>query len=120
MGTYNKHSNPPYRVNVNIDGQVVTLESEPVLEDKSPIDSSVPESGTGWKYQFNKRLSLALGTHHIIIALPADDVLVEREIALRAGVNSIIISPVYKRTSLRPFKGQNFKAGVRTVEVAVE
>jgi hypothetical protein len=119
-GAYNKYSNPPYRLNVNIDGQPMALESEPVLEDKSPIDSSIPESGTGWKYQFSKRIALAPGKHSLTIALPEDDVIVEREIVLRAGVNLITISPVYNKRMLRPYKGQSFTAGVQTVEVTVD
>jgi hypothetical protein len=118
-GTYNRHKNPPYRVNVNIDGQILVLESEPVLEEKSPIDASIPESGTGWKYQFSKRIALAPGKHKLIIALPIDDVIVEREVELRAGINSITLMPIYKKRTLRPYKGQNFTAGVKTVEMTV-
>lgn len=117
FGTYNKHSNPPYRVNVKIDGQAMVLESEPVLEAKSPIDASIPESGTGWKYQFSKRIALAPGKHILTIALPIDDVIVEREIELRSGINAITVAPVYSRRSLRPYKGQNFTAGVKALEI---
>ena len=76
--TYGKHSDPPYRVHLNIDGQTAVLEAEPVLEDKSPVDSNVPESGIGWKYRFNKRIALAPGKHKLTIALPIDDVIVEK------------------------------------------
>jgi len=114
-----KHTDPPYRVHLNIDGQPSILEAEPVLEDKSPIDSNVPESGTGWKYQFNKRLTLAPGKHKLTIALPLDDVIVEREVELNTGVNTITVTPVYNKRMLRPYKGQNFTAGVNTVEISV-
>lgn len=117
LGAYNKHSNPPYRVNVRIDGQSMVLESEPVLEAKSPIDASIPESGTGWKYQFSKRIALAPGKHNLTVALPIDDVIVEREVELRSGINSITVVPVYNKRSLRPYKGQNFTAGVKTLEI---
>lgn len=119
MGTYGKHTAPPYRVTLNIDGQTAVLEAEPILEDKSPIDSNVPESGTGWKYQFSKRIALTPGKHKLTIALPIDDVIVDREIELYSGINTVAVKPVYKKTSLRPYKGQNFKAGVRTLEVTV-
>ena len=119
MGTYGKHTVPPYRVHLNICGQVTVLEAEPILEDIGPVDSKVPESGTGWKYQFSKRIALAPGKHRVTIALPIDDVIVEREIELRPGINKITVTPVYKRKTLRPYKGENFTAGVKTVEVSV-
>ena len=117
---YGKRSDPPYRVHLNIDGQTAVLEAEPVLEDKSPVDSSVPESGTGWKYQFSKRIALAPGKHKLTIALPVDDVIVEREVELRSGINSITLMPIYNKRNLRPYKGQNFTAGVKTLEVIVK
>jgi len=116
---YGKHSDPPYRVYLNIDGQTAILEAEPFLEDKSPIDSSVPESGTGWKYQFSKRISLAPGKHRLTLALPIDDVIIEREVELRSGTNSITVIPIYSKRNLRPYKGENFTAGVRTLEITV-
>ena len=117
---YNKHTNPPYTVQLNIDGQATVLESEPVLEDISPIDSNVPESGKGWKYRFNTRIALEPGKHTLTIALPVDDVLVEQEMVLRDGVNTINLKPVYKKRLLRPYKGENFTAGVKSVEVLLD
>ncbi len=117
LESYNKHSNPPYRVYVNIDGQTAILEAEPVLEDKSPIDSNNPESGIGWKYQFNKRVALSPGKHNVTIALPVDDVILEREIDLHTGFNSINLMPVYNERSLRPYKGQSFTAGVKALDL---
>lgn len=114
-----KHSKPPYRVHVTIDGQTAILEAEPVLEDVSSADSSAPESGTGWKYKFSKRIALAPGKHELTIAIPVDDVIVKQEITLRAGVNTVTVIPVYKKKMLRPYKGQNFTAGVKTLKVMV-
>jgi hypothetical protein len=119
MGAYGKHTAPPYRMHLNIDGQTTVLEAAPVLEDKDPVDSKMSESGTGWKYQFSKRIALAPGKHRLTIALPIDDVIVEREIEVRPGINKITVTPVYKRKMLRPYKGENFSAGVKTVEVTV-
>lgn len=119
MEIYNKHSNPPYRVHVNIDGQVSILEAEPVLEDKSPADVNSPESGTGWKYQFSKRIALAPGKHKLTIVLPVEDVIVEREIDLRVGTNTVTVTPVYNKRSFRPYKRQNFTAGVKTLGITV-
>jgi len=117
---YNKHTDPPYRLHLNIDGQTTVLEAEPVLEDKSPIDASVPESGIGWKYNFNKRITLAPGKHKMTIALPVNDVIVAQEIVLREGKNTVILKPVYKKKTLRPYKGENFVAGVKTIEAQID
>lgn len=116
---YVKHSNPPYRVHLKIDGQTTILESEPVLEEKAPITSKIPESGTGWKYTFSKQTTLAPGKHTLTIALPIDEIQVKGEIELIAGMNMISLNPVYNRKLLRPFKGQNFSAGVKSVELTV-
>lgn len=116
---YYKHSNPPLRIYLNIDGQTTILDAEPVFEDRSPINPDAPESGTGWRYQFNKRIVLAPGKHKLTIAIPVDDVLVERDIELHAGANTISMSPVYKKRSSRPYKNKHFSAGVKTLEVFV-
>ncbi len=116
---YVKHSNPPYRTYVTIDGQATVLEAEPSLEKISPIDTNSPESGTGWEYVFSKRIALAPGKHKITVAIPMDDVIVEQEIALRAGINTVNVIPVYKKRMLRPYKGHNFTAGVKTLKVMV-
>ncbi len=120
MGMYVKHTAPPYRLHLNVDGQTVAFEAEPVLEDKSPIDPNVPDSGIGWKYQFSKRIALTPGKHNLTIALPVDDVIVKREIELLAGLNTVELLPVYGKRSLRPYNGQNFTAGVKTLEVTVQ
>lgn len=114
-----KHSDPPYRVHVTIDGQTTIIEAEPVMEQVSSADSNVPESGTGWKYKFSKRIALAPGKHELTIAIPVDDVIVKQEITLRAGVNTVTVIPIYKKKMLRPYKGQNFTAGVKTLKVMV-
>lgn len=119
MWIYNKHTDPPYRVYLNIDGQSTVLEAEPVLEDKSPIDSSVPESGIGWKYDFSKRITLAPGKRTLTVALPVNDIIVEQEIVLREGTNTISLKPVYKKSLLRPYKGETFTEGVKTLGVTV-
>jgi hypothetical protein len=120
MGKYGKHTTPPYHVILNVCGQTTVLEVEPILEDKSPVDSKVPESGIGWKYQFNKRIALAPGKHTLTIALPIDDVVVEREIELRSGTNSVSVQPIYSRRNLRPYKGENFTAGVKSLDIIVK
>lgn len=120
MWITNKHSDPSYRMHLNICGQTTILDAEPVLEVKEPVDSNVSESGTGWKYHFSKRIALTPGKHKLTIVLPIDDVIVEREIDLSAGVNTITVTPVYSRRNLRPFKGENFTAGVKSLDLIVK
>lgn len=116
---YYKHSDPPLRVYLNIDGQTTILDAEPVLEDRSPIKPDAPESGTGWRYQFDKRVVIAPGKHKLTIAIPVDDVMVERDIELHAGANTITMTPVYQKRSSRPYRNKHFSAGIKTVEVLV-
>jgi hypothetical protein len=118
-GTYYKHSNPPYLFYLNIDGQTIVLTDEPVLEDSSPVRHDLPESGIGWRYRFSKRLALSPGKHAIKIALPIDDVMLERNLDLRAGLNAITVTPVYNRDSLGPYRGQTFTAGVKALDLTI-
>lgn len=121
FGIYYKHSDPPFRVYINIDGQTTILDAEPVLEDKLSVGPNTPESGTGWRYQFNKRITIAPGKHKLTISIPVDDVIEERDIELHAGANTITLVPIYKkRSSQRPYKTQNFSAGVKTLEVTIK
>ncbi|MHC1696640.1 MAG: hypothetical protein AB9919_00955 [Geobacteraceae bacterium] len=114
-----KHGNPPYRVQVTLDGNTTTLYAEPKWDTGGPLPANVAERGAGWKYQFSTRFAVAPGSHKLSIALPLDQVLVERTIEVRAGENAIIVHPVYKKKLLRPYKGHNFSAGVDTLEVCV-
>jgi len=116
---YAKHSDPPFRVYLNIDGQTTILDTEPVLEKQAPAGSNTSESGTGWRYQFNKRIAIAPGKHKLTIMIPVDNVTVERDIELHAGVNTITLIPIYKKISSRPHRRQHFSGGVRTLEIKI-
>lgn len=117
--TYAKHSDPPFRVYLNIDGQTTVLESEPVLED-NPKNHDIPESGTGWRYDFDKRIVISPGKHKLTIEIPVDNVIVELEIELHAGANTLTITPVYKdKSPRRPSKYQHFSAGLKNLKVLI-
>ena len=121
FGIYYKHSDPPFRVYLNIDGQTAILDTEPVLEDNLSVDPNTPESGTGWRYQFNKRITLAPGKHKLTISIPVDDLIEEHDIELHAGANTLTLVPVYKkRSSQRPHPTQHFSAGVKTLQVIIK
>lgn len=116
---HNKHTVPPYRVYLNIDGQTAVLETDPVFEDKPSNIENDPQRGAGWKYHFVKTIALAPGKHKIRIGLPVHGVTVEQEIVLSEGRNRITASPVYKKKILRPYRGQHFSAGVETLDLRI-
>ena len=119
LGSYRKHENPPYRAHLSIDGQTMVLNAEPTLEDKKPSAPRSPESGTGWKYHFTRNIALAPGKRQLTVFLPIDAVTLTREIELRPGFNKVHLTPVYKTRMLRPYRGQHFSAGVKSVDIAV-
>jgi len=54
IGSYAKHTDPPYTTVLNIDGQTIVMSDEPVLEDLTGDARNNPEAGTGWKYNLKK------------------------------------------------------------------
>jgi len=114
-----KHRNPPFRVHVTLDGKTTILNAEPKWDDVGALLANVAESGAGWKYQFSTRFAVTPGRHKLSIALPVEQVVVERTIEVRAGENTIIVHPVYQKKLLRPYKGHHFSAGVETLDVRV-
>jgi len=117
INTYIKHSDPPYTVTINIDGQSVELTNEPVLEDLPGDFMKNPEAGTGWKYTFNKKLLLEPGKHHITIAVPLSDVAVEKDVTLNAGTNLLQLVPVYNASVSRYPNHSRFNHGLNRVEL---
>lgn len=115
--TYVKHSDPAYTAIVNIDGQPVELTDEPVLEDLPGDFKKNPEAGTGWKYNFKKELLLEPGKHHVTIAVPLSDVVTEKDVTLNAGVNLMLLSPVYNASVSRYPNYPRFSHGLRMVTV---
>ena len=112
---YIKHTDPPYTALLNIDGQTVVLSDEPVLEDL-PGDFKVnPEVGTGWKYNFKKTLELQPGKHRVSIAVPLSNVIVEKEIDLKEGENTLKITPAYMASVIRYRDSPRFSHGLRGV-----
>lgn len=114
-----KHRNPPYRVHVTLDGITTILNAEPKWDAVGPLAANDSERGAGWKYQFNARFAATPGKHKLSIALPVEQVIVERTIEVRAGENTVIVHPVYQKKMLRPHKGDNFTAGVETLDIRV-
>lgn len=117
INTYFKHSDPPYTVTINIDGQSVMLTAEPVLEDLPGDFMKNPEAGTGWKYNFRKELLLEPGKHHLTIAVPLADVITEKDVTLNAGANLMQLIPVYNASVSRYPNYPRFSHGLRRVAV---
>lgn len=115
--TYYKYENPPYTITVNIDGQAIVLTAEPVLEKLAGDFKENPEVGTGWKYTFNKSLVLRPGKHHLMVAVPLEDVIIERDIDLKAGENSLILTPVYNSSVSRYPQYPRFYKGLKSIAV---
>lgn len=115
--TYIKHSDPAYTVTVNIDGQLTEITNEPVLEDLPGDFKKNPEVGTGWKYNFKKDLLLEPGKHHITIAVPLSDVIVEKDITLSAGTNKLKVIPIYNASAVRNQEHPRFNHGLNKVEL---
>jgi hypothetical protein len=115
VNTYFKHGDPPYTVTINIDGQPVVLTNEPVLEDLPGDFMKNPEAGTGWKYNFRKELLLEPGKHHVTIAVPLSDVILEKDVILIAGKNQLQLNPVYNTSISRYPNHPRFSHGLRRV-----
>lgn len=117
INTYYKHTDPPYTAILNIDGQTAVLSDDPVLEDLPGDFKNNPEVGTGWRYNFKKTLQLQPGKHHVSIAVPLSDVIIEKDIDLKEGDNILNISPIYNAPVTRYPKFPRFSKDIRGLSV---
>jgi len=83
-----------------------------------------PEAGDGVLYHFNKILRLKAGIHRVVVAIPADEIAVAKEITLAEGnVNNIDIKPLYNKTPgmrrSRSFNTTSFMQGLRGVSLTL-
>ena len=117
INTYTKNENPPYTVTINIDGQATVVAAEPVLEDLPGSFRDNPEAGTGWKYIFKSTLVLQPGKHHLTIAVPIPDVIIEKDIDLKAGENTLTLSPVYNSSASKYSRHPRFSQGLKSIAV---
>lgn len=116
------HGTPDYKLLLNIDGQVVTLQGNLQIENSEPMKQVDPEVGDGIRYRFSKNLRLKAGLHKVVVALPEDEIAVAREITLSEGDRySLVVEPIY---STKPGKRQpgtysttNFREGIRSLRV---
>ena len=96
------HGTPDYTLLLNIDGQAVVLRA------------SIREETDGVTYRFSKQLRLKAGSHAVVVALPADVIAVEKEIALVEGsANSLIMEPIYGAVTEKKRPSSNKSTGFR-------
>ena len=117
----NAHGAPDYKLLVNIDGQ--STEIAGILQVENIARGlRDPEAGEGIRYDFRKDVRLKAGTHRIIVALPEDEVAVERELTLKDGsVNELVLEPVYgfakPRRLSTGYTQTGFRAGINMLKV---
>lgn len=90
------HGTKNYRLLLNIDGQALFLAGNPSEENRELGKLQDPEAGSGIRYRFDGNFRVQPGRHRIVLALPEDDVAVERDIALEEGsANTLVLVPIY-------------------------
>lgn len=91
------HGTPDYKLLLNVDGQAIQLQGSLIEENNEPHGLRDPEAGEGIRYRFSGNLRMKAGTHKVVIAIPADNIAVEREITLPEGSrNSLVLEPMYR------------------------
>lgn len=115
-----RHGTKDYRLLINIDGQVESLEGR--LRDESHLQAKRCESGDGTRYIFRKRVRLKEGRHQVAVALPADGVVAHKEIVLAdAREHTLIIEPVYGKSRKKGgyWGERNFQQGITGLRIKV-
>lgn len=119
------HGTAAYKLLLNIDGQMTQIQGTLKAEDIEPMGRRDPEAGEGIRYQFSKIVRLKAGTHKIVIAIPADEIAVVREITLAAGSSSnLVLEPVYGAATGKQRPGYygvtSFQQGVKGLRVILD
>ncbi|ABB33715.1 putative lipoprotein [Geobacter metallireducens RCH3] len=118
------HGTPEYKLLLNIGGQTAELSGDPRPERSEPLGLRDPEAGEGMRYRFTQTLYVKAGTHHMVVALPADNVATEREIILPEGSSTtIVLEPGYGTASPRrrpsSYTVTDFREGIRALRVVL-
>jgi hypothetical protein len=102
------HGTPDFKLLLNIDGQAVLLRGSLQRENSEPRKLADPEAGDGIRYRFSKSLRLKAGIHRMVVVIPDDGIVVEKNITLSEGSsNDLVLEPIYKTTPgmRRPWAG---------------
>jgi hypothetical protein len=90
------HGTKDFMLLLNIDGQATTLNGRMSEEKSEAQQMGDPEEGEGIRYQFAKKIRVKAGAHRVIVALPAYDLVAEREVVFSEGENnSLTVEPIY-------------------------
>lgn len=118
------HGKPGYPFVLNIDGQAAVWKVDghedvkPAYDDQGNT-STDPEARKGIKYTLEKKLRLREGAHKVYLALPGDDYIVEAELALRSGEETVLeFKPIYRYKKI-PTRIPTFLEGIHAYEVYV-
>lgn len=115
------HGTSDYKLLLNVDGQAVQLQGSLQLENGESNGFRDAEAGEGTRYRFNKKLRLKSGTHRVVLAIPADDLAIERVITLAEGSsNTLVLEPVYRQTPVKPRIGigkTSYKEGIKGISL---
>lgn len=97
LETVASHGTAAYQLRVTLDGQSITIPGTLRSEsDNRGLTALAAEQGEGIRYRFDALLRTTAGKHRLQVALPDDNVSIEREITLLAGKSTLVkISPVY-------------------------
>ncbi|MHB8844360.1 MAG: hypothetical protein ACYC7L_06375 [Nitrospirota bacterium] len=116
------HGKAGYPFVLNIDGQAVVWNVDGQKDVKPAYDennktSKDPEARTGIKYLLEKTIRLRPGAHKVYFGLPEDNYIIEADIAVGEGEESVLeFKPVY-RYKTRPTRIPAFLEGIRAYEV---
>jgi hypothetical protein len=113
------HGTQDYMLLVNIDGQSVKIPGCLNAVRSAMCDS---EQGEGVSYQFKTRLRIKAGAHKVVVALPADDLVAEREVIIADGENTLTVEPIYGSIPGKKRPGTfgrqtSFKQGINSIRL---
>ncbi len=98
---------PDYMLLINIDGQKTLVKDDPRKEISEAKGLNDTESGEGIRYLFKKDLLIKAGVHKLFVALPEDNVAIEKDLVLKDGTsNTVRIDPIYGSSELGGTPGQ--------------
>lgn len=109
-----------YILVLNIDGQAATAKGTMTEENTRDEQPHIPETGNGIRYRFRKDLRLKAGAHKVFVAVPEDEVAIEKEIRLEDGTrNELLLEPVYGTGKRFGKRGPNFYSHLSEVRLLI-
>jgi len=114
------HGTPDYLLLLNIDGQAMHIKGD-LREEEMSDHLRNPEAGRGTRYTFRAHIRLRSGPHKIALALPADAVITEYEVALEDKTeNTLEVYPIYGKVHQKQRVGfygvTDFSEGVKGLD----